>query len=45
MLQFGWCVQVANNVANVLRELLKIISGPQEHEVPERAGAWFVFSC
>ena len=40
----GVC-RLRNDVAEVLRELLKIISGPQEHEVPERAGAWLVFPC
>ena len=40
----GVC-RLRNDVADVLRELLKIISGPQEHEVPERAGAWLVFPC
>ena len=40
----GVC-RLRNNVADVLRELLKITSGLQEHETIEAAGASPVFMC
>lgn len=37
--------RLRNDVFDVLRELLKSISGPQEDEIFEADAAWLVFPC